>query len=149
MENYYKVLDVSSRASQAEIKERFRFLANAYHPDKFATQAHKDKAEDEFKKINEAYQVLSVPAKRAEYDRRLSLTSYTSPTQSRNNSQPSPPGATQNKPDMYAIGQSFIRTVIFAVLFYLALNLVLRIGVGGLIVVLILGGLIYAKYFWK
>ncbi len=149
MENYYTVLDVPSRASQAEIKERFRFLANAYHPDKFATQSHKDKAEDEFKKINEAYQILSVPAKRAEYDRRLSLTSSASPAQSRNNSPHTPPGATQNKTDIYAIGQSFVRTVIFAVLFYLALNLVLRFGVGGLLVMLILGGLIYSKFFWK
>ena len=71
MDNYYKILGVDPNASQVEIKERYRFLANAYHPDKFPNDAHKQHAEEEFKKINQAYQVISVPAQRAEYDRSL------------------------------------------------------------------------------
>src|SRR5437867_4458691 len=72
MENYYLVLGVPPNASQEQIKERFRFLAHAYHPDKFATPAHKKHAEEAFKKINDAYQILSNPVRRAEYDRRQS-----------------------------------------------------------------------------
>lgn len=68
MDNYYQILGVSTNASIKEIKERFRFLAQAYHPDKFANAEHKAQAEEQFKKINEAYQILSDPRKRAEYD---------------------------------------------------------------------------------
>ena len=72
MENYYQILGVPPNASQEQIKEHFRFLAQAYHPDKFATSAHKKHAEAAFKKINDAYQVLSNPVRRDEYDRRQS-----------------------------------------------------------------------------
>lgn len=68
MEDFYQILGVSPKASLEEIKERFRFLAQAYHPDKFASTNHKAQAEEQFKRINEAYQVLSDPRKRAEYD---------------------------------------------------------------------------------
>ena len=70
MEDYYQILGVPPDVSQEEIKERFRFLASAYHPDKFATSSHKRHAEEVFKKINDVYQTLSNPVKRAEYDRR-------------------------------------------------------------------------------
>jgi DnaJ-domain-containing protein 1/TM2 domain-containing membrane protein YozV len=68
MDNYYQILGVSTHASTEEIKERFRFLAQAYHPDKFANAEHKTQAEEQFKKINGAYQILSDPRKRTEYD---------------------------------------------------------------------------------
>ena len=77
MEDFYQVLGVSPTASQEEIKERFRFLAHAYHPDRFATSAHKKEAEEAFKKINDAYQILSNPGKRSEYDRKRSTQTVT------------------------------------------------------------------------
>jgi len=70
MEDFYRILGVSPNAAPKEIKERFRFLAQAYHPDKFSSAEHKAQADEQFKRINEAYQVLADPQKRAEYDRR-------------------------------------------------------------------------------
>ncbi len=63
--DYYKILGVDKKASQAEIKKAYRKLAVKYHPDK----AQGDKAsEEKFKEINEAYEVLSDPEKRKKYD---------------------------------------------------------------------------------
>jgi curved DNA-binding protein CbpA len=139
MKNYYQVLGVSLRATQTEIKERFRFLANAYHPDKFPNAEQKSNAEQEFKKINEAYQILSNPTKRADYDHKLGLAR---PHQGSSSS-------TRSAPDAYAIGQSIIRMVAFALIFYLVSFVGLRMGLAGVILLLILLGAIYTKYFWK
>jgi len=64
----YHVLGVASTATAAEIKEQFRFLSHAYHPDKFATEKQRKAAEEQFKKVYEAYRILSDPASRARYD---------------------------------------------------------------------------------
>lgn len=65
MKDYYKILGVSRDASEEEIKKAYRRLAFQYHPDR-----NKDPgAEEKFKEINEAYEVLSDPEKRAAYDR--------------------------------------------------------------------------------
>ncbi|MDI3318084.1 MAG: molecular chaperone DnaJ [Bacillota bacterium] len=64
--DYYEVLGVRRGASQEEIKAAFRRLARRYHPD--ANPDDPD-AEAKFKEINEAYQILSDPEKRAQYDR--------------------------------------------------------------------------------
>src|SRR2546422_1346858 len=72
MEDYYQMLGVSPDASPEVVKERFHFLALAYHPDRFANSTHQRHAEEAFKKISEAYHILSHPAKRAQYDRRRS-----------------------------------------------------------------------------
>lgn len=61
--DYYKILDVSKNASTEEIKRAYRKLAMKHHPD----VAGKEQ-EERFKEINEAYQVLSSPQKRAQYD---------------------------------------------------------------------------------
>jgi molecular chaperone DnaJ len=61
----YKVLEVSKEASQDEIRRSYRRLARKYHPD--ANPGDK-KAEDRFKEIQHAYEVLSKPEKRREYD---------------------------------------------------------------------------------
>jgi molecular chaperone DnaJ len=60
--DYYSILGVSKTASQDEIKTAFRKLAHKYHPDKVGGN------EAKFKEINEAYQVLGDPDKRAKYD---------------------------------------------------------------------------------
>lgn len=64
--DYYKTLGVSRDASQDEISKAYRKLARRYHPD--ANPDDPD-AEDQFKEISEAYQVLSDSEKRREYDR--------------------------------------------------------------------------------
>jgi curved DNA-binding protein len=64
--DYYKVLGVEKNASAEEIKKAYRKLALKYHPDRNQGDAA---AEEKFKEINEAYQVLSDDDKRAHYDR--------------------------------------------------------------------------------
>lgn len=68
MEDYYRTLGVSPRSSADEIRQRYRFLAQAYHPDKFPDSGNKERAETEFKRVQEAYQVLSSPVRRSAYD---------------------------------------------------------------------------------
>ncbi len=63
--DYYKELGVVKTATPAEIKKAYRALAKKYHPDK--TKGNKA-AEDKFKDINEANEVLSDPAKRKKYE---------------------------------------------------------------------------------
>ncbi len=63
--DYYAALGLEKGASDEEIKKAFRKLAIKYHPDK--NQGNKE-AENKFKEINEAYQVLSDPDKKAKYD---------------------------------------------------------------------------------
>jgi molecular chaperone DnaJ len=63
--DYYKVLGVDRKASQEEIKKAYRKLARQYHPD----TNNDDGAEERFKQISEAYDVLGDPEKRKTYDR--------------------------------------------------------------------------------
>ncbi len=60
--DYYKILGVSKNASQEEIKKAYRKLAHEHHPDKGGSA-------EKFKEINEAFQVLGEPDKRAKYDK--------------------------------------------------------------------------------
>ncbi len=64
--DYYAVLGVPRNVDDAGLKKAYRTLARAYHPDR---NNGDKKAEDRFKEINEAYNVLSDPEKRAQYDR--------------------------------------------------------------------------------
>ncbi|MDP3014502.1 MAG: DnaJ domain-containing protein, partial [Candidatus Subteraquimicrobiales bacterium] len=64
--DYYAILGMSKGASQEEIKKAYRSLARKYHPD--ATTGDKKAAEEKFKEISEAYEVLGDSKKREEYD---------------------------------------------------------------------------------
>ncbi len=63
-ENYYSILGVDKNANSNEIKKSYRKLAMKYHPDKSSDSKDSEK----FKKIAEAYSVLSDPVKRSQYD---------------------------------------------------------------------------------
>lgn len=63
--DYYEVLGVGRGASEEDIKRAFRRMALEYHPDRNKS----DGAAEKFKEVNEAYQVLTDPKKRADYDR--------------------------------------------------------------------------------
>jgi molecular chaperone DnaJ len=67
-QDHYKVLGVGRKATQDEIKKAYRKLARQYHPDKNPGDA---KAEERFKQISQAHDILGDPDKRKEYDRAL------------------------------------------------------------------------------
>ncbi|WP_419616202.1 DnaJ domain-containing protein, partial [Thiolapillus sp.] len=63
-EDYYEVMGVKRDATQDEIKRAYRKLARKYHPD----VSKEADAEEKFKRLGEAYEVLKDPEKRAAYD---------------------------------------------------------------------------------
>src|ERR687886_320731 len=63
--DYYKILGVDRKASEKDIKSAYRKLARQYHPD---VNPGDKQAEEKFKEIGEAYEVLSDPEKRRKYD---------------------------------------------------------------------------------
>ena len=70
MKNYYEELEVSNKASKEVIEKAYKVLAKKYHPDT-NTDENKAQAEEKFKKLNEAYEVLSNAQKRSQYDLEL------------------------------------------------------------------------------
>ncbi|MGV8131511.1 MAG: DnaJ domain-containing protein [Candidatus Pacearchaeota archaeon] len=65
--NYYDTLELTSEASQDEIKKAYRKLAQKWHPDKHQDDT-KAEAEEKFKQVAEAYAILGDPEKRKKYD---------------------------------------------------------------------------------
>lgn len=66
-QDYYEILDVDRKANEKEIKSAYRKLARKWHPDLHSGN-QKEAAEEKFKQINEAYEVLSDSEKRSKYD---------------------------------------------------------------------------------
>ncbi|RMX62786.1 hypothetical protein KXD40_008150 [Peronospora effusa] len=66
--DYYQVLGVSKKCSDRELKKSYRQLALQYHPDKAENAEEKETATEKFVEVSEAYEVLSDPDKRKEYD---------------------------------------------------------------------------------
>ena len=71
--NYYEILEVDRNASQEVIEKAYKTLAKKYHPD-LQDDIHKKQAEETFKIINEAYEILSNPEQRTRYDHDLAST---------------------------------------------------------------------------
>jgi len=68
--DYYKILEITGNATDAEIRKAYKKLALKYHPDKFnGTEEEKVEWENKFKDVVEAYGVLSDPEKKNKYDR--------------------------------------------------------------------------------
>ena len=67
---FYDILDVKSNASPEKIKEAYHIMAKKYHPD-IAAPENKSAYEEKFKKINEAYTVLSDEKSRKEYNKKI------------------------------------------------------------------------------
>ncbi len=76
MKNYYEELEVNPNASKEVIEKVYKVLAKKYHPD-MNSGADKAAAEEKFKRVSEAYEVLSDDEKRRKYDLSLQNTEKT------------------------------------------------------------------------
>ena len=68
--NYYEILQINQNASPEIIDKTYKTLAKKYHPD-LQEESNKKQAEEILKEINEAYEILSNPDKKALYDQNL------------------------------------------------------------------------------
>jgi curved DNA-binding protein CbpA len=106
----YRLLELSKEASQDEIQQAHRKLVRKYHPD---TNPDDPQAGERFKEIQRAYEVLSNPEKRREYDNRFRASSRESPDRShvrasgRSGEEPSYTSdeqATSNRGPLFSLG---------------------------------------------
>jgi hypothetical protein len=109
--DHYSTLGVPPTATPTEIKARFRFLSHAYHPDKFGSAAHRQTAEEDFKRINAAYQILSDPQARADFDSQRSGKSTPPPLKPNPPPWPTPPPLhKQQPPTLQAVSRASLWT---------------------------------------
>lgn len=85
--NYYAILEIEPQAAPEEVKRSFRRLARRYHPD---MNPGDKRAEDKFKDINEAYEVLSDEGRRSQYDQFSRFIQNGKRKPSRSNGRPTP-----------------------------------------------------------
>ena len=71
MKNYYDILEISKLASPEVVEKAYKTLVKKHHPD-LQSDNSKQNAENKMKDLNEAYEVISNPEKRAQYDKKLS-----------------------------------------------------------------------------
>lgn len=84
--DHYEVLGVATTANDDEIRRRYRFLALAFHPDRYSRNPeHHQLAEQQIKRINEAYRILADPAARAQFDNARQLLDSTAAARARSN----------------------------------------------------------------
>ena len=154
MKDYFAILEVSPRATQREIKEQYRFLLQAWHPDKFPTPDQKGKAEERVKELNEAYAILSDPVKRSVYERQIKYTPPSSP--STNHTYPPSRDPTTHTSvahqteaqkrravdEQLGYGCIYIFVIVAAVLEFLALRVFRMYNPAMILVILILAALI-------
>ncbi|WP_309740574.1 DnaJ domain-containing protein [Chamaesiphon sp. OTE_20_metabat_361] len=84
MEDYYKILEVTPKASSTDIKAAYRSLCQEYHPDKLpigTPEKARKHIEERFKQVNEAYSVISNPEMRQAYDLKCSQGVFSSDNQ--------------------------------------------------------------------
>ena len=94
--DYYKVLGVTAKTPKTELKKKYRELAKKYHPD--SNEGSKE-AEDKFKIVSEAYEILSDSKKRKEYDRQRNYRKQSRPRpSSQHNWAQEPPGGFGHRP---------------------------------------------------
>jgi DnaJ homolog subfamily B member 4 len=73
MSDYYEILNVPKNVSSIELKQSYRNLARKWHPDKWDGEKDKKVAESKFKLISQAYEILSDPEKKVQYDFQTSM----------------------------------------------------------------------------
>lgn len=119
MTDHYQTLGISENASQEEIKAAFRRLAVKYHPDKHGGHSA---MEESFKRINEAYQVLSNPYEKTRYDlkRQFDQVQYTVESEPVYHYSPRPAPVREEKinwrENWIATGYAFGFTLIMAII---------------------------------
>jgi curved DNA-binding protein CbpA len=104
MKDYYEILGVPKNASKQEIEERYQFLSQAFHPDKFSDPAQKEKAEKDFAAIDEAYKVLSSDKKRAKYDQQTAAEPPAPVAPVMSEMSPEPQVKVKNRTWIYIVG---------------------------------------------
>jgi len=94
MATHYHTLGLDTTASAEEVRQAYRRLAVKYHPDKNPGDRQ---AEERFKRVNEAYQVLSDPAKKASYDLKINYQTAQQAYRTYQRYSPPPPNPAQGK----------------------------------------------------